>query len=367
MTFTLNERIKAFSSLGSQLKALVCAIEAGHEANLKSPAAQHFYHEIIDAPNHNPWFTVENVKLAVCAICEMLDNDKLKKWIGNYIHLIPEARYEQKKVAVIMAGNIPFVGFHDFLCVLMAGHQFLGKLSAQDKKLPVALAYLLMEIEPRFGASIEFSEGPIGGFDVVIATGSNNSARYFEHYFGKYPNIIRKNRNSIAILSGQETQEELLLLGKDVFSFFGLGCRNVSKLLFPRGYKLTELIEAWSGFKPLGDHHKFFNNYEYFKAVYIVKRAPFVDLGFCLLREDNALSSPVSVIHYEEYPFDNWVTEYLAKETDKIQCVASNNIFPGIKTIPFGKCQKPELWDYADGNDTMNFLYSINDLPIRTE
>lgn len=359
MALTISDRVKAFSNLGVALKQVIAAHHSGKPDMAGSPAALELYDEITQSPNHNPWFTTENVKLAIDALSEMLQGDKPAKWIENYLHLMPETVAEPKTVAVIMAGNIPMVGFHDFLCVLISGHKFLGKLSSLDRKLPVALANLLIETEPDFKDLIEFSEGPLGVFDAVIATGSNNSARYFNYYFGKYPHIIRKNRNSAALLTGAEPPEELQLLGHDVFSFFGLGCRNVSKLMVPQGFDITTLKNAWQPFKTLADNHKFFNNYDYFKAVYLINRSPFFDFDFCLLREEGSLSSPVSVVHFEEYQNKNRVSEYLLRETENLQCIASNENWPGIKTQAFGQCQNPGLGDYADQIDTMLFLAGL--------
>ncbi len=360
MQITISNRIQAFSALGVALEQIVAALECGRAERVHSQAARQLYHEIVESPNHNPWFTTASVKMAIEGLGEMLKGDKPEKWMGGYLALLPETMAVQKTVAVIMAGNIPLVGFHDFMCVLLSGHKFLGKLSSADRKLPIHLANLLIEIEPCFKESIEFSEGLLGRFDAVIATGSNNSARYFEYYFGKYPHIIRKNRNSLALISGNESPEVLQKLGSDVFSYFGLGCRNVSKLLIPKDYDFAALKNAWHPFKVLADQHKFYNNYDYFKAVYQINRIPIHDFDFCLLREESANSSPVSVVHYQEYPHADWVADYLMRESEKLQCVASDTQWPGIKTIAFGQCQKPELWDYADQVDTMLFLAGLS-------
>lgn len=359
MQIPIAQRVQAFSALGVSLEHIIAALGHNSPNLLNSQASRLLYNEIIEAPHHNPWFTSASVKMAFEGLVEMLRGDKPIKWMDRYSALLPETNQEQKTVAVVMAGNIPLVGFHDFLCVLMSGQKFLGKLSSADRRLPIALANLLIEIEPQFSGSIEFSEGPLGRFDAVIATGSNNSARYFEYYFGKYPNIIRKNRNSLALISGNESHDAFLKLGKDVFSYFGLGCRNVSKLMIPERFDVEVLKSAWKHFIDMANHHKFFNNYEYFKAVYLINKIPFHDFEFCLLREESAISSPVSVIHYQEYPHQNWIAEYLTREADKLQCIASDSPWPGIKTIDFGQCQSPELWDYADKVDTMLFLASL--------
>lgn len=360
MELTLERRLKAFTLLGEDLKAIAKALESDGEATFQRKAAQKVFLEAREAPNQNPWFSRDNVTRAISALGEMLDEGKLKQWVDAYPALASAEPSPARQVAVIMAGNIPLVGFHDFLCVLMAGHQFLGKLSSQDLKLPVAIAELLKEIEPLFDDWIRFSEKPITGFEAVIATGSNNSARYFEHYIGKYPHIIRKNRNSLAVLDGNESPEELKLLGEDVFSFFGLGCRNISKLLVPEAFDLSRLEDAWSDWRTIADHHKYFNNYEYFKAIHLVNRASFFDTGFCLLRQDAALASPVSVIHYEPYASGEILEQYLLRERENIQCIVGRPNKKGTARVPFGSSQKPELWDYADGVDTMAFLLNLS-------
>jgi hypothetical protein len=363
MQLTIDKRIQAFSLLGKELRSISTALKSGNKPLLQGSTAQEFFRAALDAQNQNPWFTAENVYHAIAALGEMLQESRLIKWVSAYPELMQDTKTVPKKVAVIMAGNIPMVGFHDFLCVLISGHHFLGKLSSQDNKLPVALGNMLIEIEPAFRESIVFSVDPLIGFEAVIATGSNNSARYFEHYFGKYPHIIRKNRNSVAVLQGDESPEELHNLGKDVFSFFGLGCRNVSKLLVPEGYNLSGLKEAWKAWEAVACHQKFFNNYEYFKAIFIVNRTPFSDTGFCLLRQDPSLSSPVSVVHFEEYPSVDWLTRYLANEAENIQCVVGREKEKGARIVPFGQSQQPELWDYADGTDTLKFLTGLSKTP----
>ena len=360
MELSIEKKIRAFSLLGKELKSVAESLEKGRNVGFDHSAAMELFLSAKDASNQNPWYTRQNVIMALYALGDMLEEGKLMLWIKSYPTLFsgnPEPLHE---VAVIMAGNIPLVGFHDFCCVLMTGNRFLGKLSSNDLKLPVAAASLLVEIEPLFADRIRFSETPISGFDAVIATGSNNSARYFEHYFGKYPHIIRKNRNSVAVVNGKETSEELKLLGDDVFSFFGLGCRNVSKLMIPESFDIPRLEAAWSKWESIINHHKYFNNYEYFKAIYLVNRTPFFDTGYCLLQKDSSLASPVSVIHFETYPSPEWLEEYLTKELDNIQCIIGYPDPKVSKKVPFGKSQQPELWDYADGVDTMNFLISLS-------
>jgi hypothetical protein len=244
------------------------------------------------------------------------------------------------KAGVIMAGNIPLVGFHDFLSVLISGNNIIAKTSSKDCELIVKISGILCDINPGFTDKIEFTNGPLTDFDVIIATGSNNSSRYFESYFSKYPNIIRKNRTSIAILDGNETDAELESLGTDIFSYFGLGCRNVSKIYLPEGYELSKLIQNWSTFA----------NYDFNKAVYLVNKEIFHDTGYILLKENNTLSSPVSVLYFEYFKSQFAAEQRIKKNMENIQCIV------GTDSIPFGKAQSPQLWDYADGIDTIDFL-----------
>ena len=249
-----------------------------------------------------------------------------------------------------MAGNIPLVGFHDFLTVLISGNNLIAKTSSKDSELIVFISEILCQVNPDFRNKIEFTDGTLTGFDVVIATGSNNTSRYFEYYFNKYPNIIRKNRTSISIIDGNETRSELEALGADIFSYFGLGCRNVSKIYIPEGYDLSKLSAHWVALSKCIDHQKYANNYDFNKAVYLVNREAFHDAGFILMKEDSKLASPVSVLYYEYYESQYAVKQQIYQLGDKIQCIA------GKHYIPFGKTQSPHLWDYADGIDTLQFL-----------
>jgi hypothetical protein len=301
---------------------------------------------------HNPWFTAENVRLAITAIAEELTEDNLTCWTKAY----PALREENKpmRVGVIMAGNIPLVGFHDFLSVLITGNTLLAKTSSKDYELLNYVSDMLCKLNPGFKERIEFTESTLINFDAVIATGSDNSSRYFNYYFGKYPHIIRRNRNSIAILEGDETSDEIEALGTDIFSYFGLGCRNISKIYVPRGYDIREITTNWKNFSRVITHRKYANNYDFNKAVWLVNKETFYDSGFLLLKEDARISSPVSVLHYEYYESQDAVKQQTELLKKKIQCVV------GKHNIPFGKAQRPHLWDYADGIDTIEFLLKKN-------
>jgi hypothetical protein len=296
----------------------------------------------------NPWFTPENVRRAITAIAEELTEENLTKWTNSYPRL--SEKTNPSKIGVIMAGNIPLVGFHDFLSVLITGNRIIAKTSSKDSDLITFLGNKLCSVNAAFSDRIEFTEGILAGFDAVIATGSDNSSRYFEYYFGKYPNIIRKNRNSIAIIEGDESDDEIEALGSDIFSYFGLGCRNVSKVYLPKGYDLIKLTKNWDYFTGVNTNIKYANNYDFNKAVYLVNKEFFHDTGFLLLKEEKKISSPVSVLYYEFYDSQDAVKQQTELLKEKIQCVI------GRLGIPFGKAQSPHLWDYADGIDTIEFL-----------
>ena len=307
------------------------------------------------AEDQNRWFTQENISIALRGISHMLQPEKLEKWLSAYGE-IPDV--DNKNVGLIMAGNIPLVGFHDLLCVLASGNSAVIKLSSQDEVLPTKLIGTISEISPELGSRIELSDGKLEGFTHIIATGSDNSARHFEYYFGKYPNIIRKNRNSIAIIHGSETQDELRALGKDIFRYFGLGCRNVSKVYLSDKVKPKTLMAALEDWNPIANHNKYFNNYEYHKAIFLVERMAHLDNGFLLLREDANLGCPVGVLHYQTYATLDQMKAEVKIHADRIQCIVASDKLGFENSVPFGKAQSPELWDYADGVDTMRFLLS---------
>jgi len=305
---------------------------------------------------YNAWFTAENVLKAVKSIGEMLNRHDLVKWLEHY----QINSGEPKKVGLILAGNIPLVGFHDVLCVLVTGNYALIKASSQDARLLKYVLELVCAIEPTFSDRYNFTERLVD-FDAVIATGSNNTSRYFEYYFGKVPNIIRKNRSSIAVLTGDETTEQLHRLGHDIFDYFGLGCRNVSKLLVPQGYNFNLFFESIEAFNDIINHHKYNNNYFYNKSIYLVNSDKHLDNDFLLLKEDTRMASPLAVMYFEYYDDLPALESRLNEEALQIQCIVSS-VALNIKSqvVDFGQSQEPELWDYADGVDTMAFLCALN-------
>ncbi len=312
---------------------------------------------IRDAAHYNGWFTEENVRNAIVAIGESLEKEKILRWLEPYRQMMTK-KEKPLTVGVVMAGNVPAVGFHDFLSVLMSGNLFLGRMSSDDNKLLPAIADILIGIEPQFKEYIEFTEDRLQNFHAVIATGSNNTSRYFEYYFGKYPNIIRKNRNGVAVLTGTEPEPELQKLGQDIFLYFGLGCRSVSKLFVPAGYDFGRLFSALSEYKDITHHHKYSNNYDYYRSIYLLNKVHHFSNDFLMIKEDVSYASPPSVLYFEYYDDLAKLAGRLKSEREYIQCIIGNpESVSGA--VPFGNAQKPELWDYADGVDTMEFLLKL--------
>ena len=311
--------------------------------------------EIInDELHYNAWFTPDNVEKAVRSIGEMLNIADLTTWLSKYTF-----NNSGKKVGLILAGNIPLVGFHDVLCVLASGNHALIKASSQDSHLVKYVLEKLTVIDDSFSGRYAFVER-LENFDAVIATGSNNTSRYFEFYFGKVPNIIRKNRNSIAVLTGNETAEQLYQLGHDIFDYYGLGCRNVSKILVPDDYNFNFFFESIQGYENIIHHHKYNNNYDYNKSIYLVNRDEHLDNGFLLVKKDDRFTSPLAVLFYSNYADEAAAEKIINDNSDKIQCVVSGiRLNVGNQVVNFGQSQQPKLWDYADGIDTMEFLAGL--------
>ena len=336
-----SERLQTFVALGEFLRSADAQPELDE-------IAQRAYHK-------NNWFTPINSQNALRAIADQfLTADKLSAWTNQYA----SEPTTPKTVGVVMAGNIPAVGFHDLLCVVMSGHKLLAKLSSQDFVLIHYLIQKLKEINPAFSGWIEEAER-LNAADAYIATGSNNTARYFEYYFAKKPHIIRKNRSSVGLLMGEESDDEFVHLGHDISDYYGLGCRNVSTLLVPEGYDFTPMLRALEPQASLYlNNHKYQNNYDYNKSVYLINAIPHLDNGYLLVTKNDGLVSPISVIYYQTYQTQDDVTNWLTAHKDQIQVVASAK---GWRTgsIPFGQTQCPSLTDYADGIDTMAFLSTL--------
>ena len=333
-----SERLAAFVALGQRLATI-------SPDELIELAAR--------ARNQNAWFDAPSVSAALAGLARMLAEEPLRHWAARY----PPEPTTVHQVGVVMAGNIPMVGFHDMLCVLLSGHVLLAKLSKDDTVLMLWLMEELTRIEPRFTNALKVLPR-LNAADAFIATGSDNTARYFEFYFGKKPHLIRRNRTSVGILTGQESSPELALLGSDIFQYYGLGCRNVSKLFVPAGYDFVPLLDALQVCEGVLNHHKYQNNYDYNKSILLVNRVPHFDTGFLLLTQNRALVSPISIVHYTEYAGEIDLVDQFTDVAAQTQCVVSAaGRFAG--SVPFGQAQAPGVADYADRVDTMEFLAQL--------
>ncbi|MDB9721294.1 acyl-CoA reductase, partial [Winogradskyella sp.] len=309
-----------------------------------------FKHQLKLAREYNGWFTEKNLKFSLESWSNALTDTNINQWVGHYSF----NSTAPKTVAIIMAGNIPLVGFHDFLSVLISGHSVLVKQSSNDKHLLPFLAKYLETVAPQFKGKITFTEQKLENFDAVIATGSDNTARYFEYYFKGKPSIIRKNRNSVAILTGQESTEQLEALSNDIFRYYGLGCRSVSKLFVPKDYNFEAFFKAVYKWHPIINESKYANNYDYNKAVYLMSEFNMLENGFLMIKEDKSYASPIATVFYEYYDTKKTMQQELAANKENIQCVVANGFL--ADEITFGNTQKPQLWDYADNVDTIEFL-----------
>ncbi|MDT8416547.1 MAG: acyl-CoA reductase [Lutibacter sp.] len=351
----LSQRIEAFAKLGEFFKQFsIAKIEKNENADFNPILFDAFKMQINRASEFNGWFTQENVLKAFESWSEALSIENLEKWTSNYE--ISENK-SPNNIAIIMAGNIPLVGFHDFLTVLLTGNNALVKLSSNDKHFLPLIAKFLEYYHPYFKTKISFTEKKLTDFDAVIATGSNNTKRYFEYYFGKYPSIIRSSKNSAAIITGKETKQELEALGDDIFQYFGLGCRSVSKIFVPVNYNFDLLFNALFKFNDIINVKKYENNYDYNKAIYLMSLFKIQDNGFVMLKEDSSYASPIATLFYEFYDsYENLLIK-LEAEKEAIQCIVCNE--NDLNFVKFGQTQRPKLWDYADGIDTFRFLLNI--------
>lgn len=349
----MQQRIDAFVKLGSFLSQFSQSdITKKENIEFNDLFFDGFKHQIKIAQENNSWFTKDNILFSLESWSNALTKENISKWLDNQ-----SFNKNKSNVAIIMAGNIPLVGFHDFLAVLISGHSVLVKQSSNDKNLLPFLAKYLEYVEPSIKGEIQFTEEKLENFDAVIATGSNNTARYFEHYFKGKPNIIRKNRNSVAILTGNESEEEMNALSNDVFQYFGLGCRSISKLFVPKGYNFDAFFNGMFSKKGIINNAKYANNYDYNKAVYLMSEFDLLENGFLMIKEDESYASPIATVFYEYYSDNNQLKEKLINDSDKIQCIVSKDF--NTSEITFGQTQHPQLWDYADGVNTLDFLAKI--------
>ncbi len=336
----LSQRINAFVTLGQQLGNI-------------AQQPQQYGDLFARIQGHNQWFDPKHITLALLEWSKQLNHKALKDWTQS----LPQQAAQVKTIALVLAGNIPLVGFHDILTALISGHKIQCKLSSKDPVLTRYIVEQLLAIEPDFESFVQWTDGPLKNFDAVIATGSNNSAMHFEHYFKNYPSIIRKNRTSVAVLTGQETEPQLQALTRDVFQYYGLGCRNVSKLYVPRGYDFQPFFGAAFSYGAIMQHDKYMNNYDYNKAVYLMGQVPLLDNEFVLLKEDTALVSPIAVVFYQYYDNLNELKVHLSGLIEQIQCIVG--VQDDLCSVDFGQAQCPLLDDYADGVNTLEFLNTL--------
>ena len=350
----LQERINAFHELGLFLE------QFSTKEFIKNSEVKHndlffdgFKHQIKLAKEHNGWFNLDNLIFSFKSWSNALKKNNIEVFLlkYNFNTLSP------KNVAIIMAGNIPLVGFHDFMCVLLSGHSVLVKQSSNDKHLlPFLAKYLEYNFEG-FKGNIHFTENKLDNFDAVIATGSNNTARYFEYYFKGKPSIIRQNRNSVALLNGNETEDDLKALSNDIFRYYGLGCRNISKVFIPKGYNFDAFFNGIYQWKDIINDAKYANNYDYNKAVYLMSEFDMLENGFFMIKEDESYSSPIATLFYEFYDDIDHIKQKLETDKNLIQCIVTNENIDG--KINFGETQSPKLTDYADSVDTLDFLTNL--------
>ena len=341
--------IQVFGQLGKALSAFTHNEQwPGYESGLTEEEFQSFQRLINKEVQINPWFTKENCIKALNGIVHLIEKESLESFSDSY-----QFTQKPKTVALIMAGNLPFVGFHDLLCVLITGNKALCKLSSSDSRIPAKLIEWMLEWNPELKDRIQVSLGPIKNYNAVIATGSNNSIAQFENYFGHVPHLFRKNRTSIALLDGSETDEELSGLASDCFDFFGMGCRNVSKLYLPAGFSLNRIFENFLGQAHLIQHHKYGNNYDYNRTIFLMNQIPFLDNNVFMLKEDEGIHAPLSVIYYEFYEEKELILNKLNSMKEELQAIVGHDF------IPFGKAQAPDITDFADGVDTCKWLNSL--------
>jgi hypothetical protein len=345
----LNDRIELVSELGQFFKKY---LDTNYD-NTNDDKLIAFEKTIQQGKLNNPWFTDQNMKVNLSYWAEKLNKYDLTQWMNNYDTM----NVSSKSVAIIMAGNIPLVGFHDFLSVFLCGHNSIIKLSSNDKHILPFLTNLMISINNELSKKIIYIEGKLQGYDAVIATGSNNTSRYFEYYFKNKKSIIRKNRNSIAVLDGSENEDDLSLLGDDIFTYFGLGCRSISKLYVPENYCFNLFFNSIFKWNDLINSHKYANNYDYNKAIYLMSEYKFFDNGFFMVKEGSELYSPISTINYEFYNDISTLKQKIKADDKDIQCIVSNTEIEN--KINFGETQKPSLSQYADNIDVVEFLLTI--------
>lgn len=336
----LEERIKALHHLGHKITT--------DNVDLRD--------KIQLAKLHNPWFTEENVWKALNGIkTAFLNRSALEDWAKAY----DITNSNPQRIGLVLAGNIPAVGWHDIMCCFIAGHISVIKLSDKDR---IIIPYLLDQLKVLDNRANQYFKivDKLKDFDAIIATGSNNTSKYFHYYFDKYPHIIRSNRNAVAVLTGNESDEDILNLGHDIFTYFGLGCRNVSSCFVPKDFDWERYLEIWhEEYKTLAHHNKYKNNFDHNISLYILNKETFLNNGCLLVKEDPSTASRIASLHYQIYNDTERLAQTLRKLEDQIQCIVSNEPIDGMATFLFGQAQTPSISDYADGVDTLSFLTQL--------
>ena len=336
------QTIASFSALGSLFRAYIA------EENSDSKWMQQLDNAIVTSSNQNKWFTKENLKFCIDTWGKTLTEQHVSEWLNSY-----EVHKTQQRLGLVLAGNIPLVGLHDVLCGLACGFHIEIKYSSNDSILLPFVVDFLTQTHPDWNGKVQFTDGKLTNFDKVIATGSNNTARYFHYYFKNVPHIVRQTRNGVAVLDGNESEEGLAALCTDIMQYFGLGCRSVSHLMVPENYDFNALFLALYEHRDIIHHNAYANNYDYNKAVYLMQEKDLLDNGFMMIKKDTGLNSPIACLHYSTYSSLEEAENNIRSQEEHIQCVVSTCL---DNTLGFGQTQHPKLDDYADHVDTMAFL-----------
>ncbi|MCH8555601.1 MAG: acyl-CoA reductase [Schleiferiaceae bacterium] len=350
MPLSLSQRIAVFSELGNFFRHYLNETPQ-NTGFLEAAYREKFTRAINKAQQHNGWFDKKQVHFAIAGWGQLLKKAELTEWTNA----LPEKTNSPKVVGIVMAGNLPLVGFHDLLAVLLSGHKAHLKMASDDQQLLPVILEMLLELAPEWEAHMAVVPR-LNTVDAVIATGSTNSTRYFQHYFGNKPNIIRGSRNSAAVIHADITDEQLELLADDIFQYYGLGCRSVSKLYVPETFDLNRIFGALMPYSDLVMNKKYGNNYDYHRAIYMMNKIPFLENGFVIFRESELLHSPVAVVHYQRYASLEKVEAQLQEQEQALQCVVADAQLDFPRRVGFGQAQRPGLADYADGVDTLEFL-----------
>lgn len=338
----MNLVANALIELGKELKA--------YTNNLLDDRLSLEYDEVIArAEINNPWFIKTFVLQALGVWADALTENGVDKWLKSY----PQGK-TAKNISVIGAGNIPLVAFHDCISVLASGHNLWLKCSTDDEILLPFIINRLLSFEKSLENSLELKTQGLQKADALIATGSNNSARYFEYYFRHMPMILRKNRSSVAVITDEVSNETLESLADDMFSYFGKGCRSVGKLFVPENFNIQRVFENSVKYSYFKNHNKYVNNFDYHRAIYLMNQDKFLENDFFVIRESDKMHAPVGVCFYERYSDLDKVKEKVNALSDELQVISGLD-----ESAAIGCNQMTTLLDYADGVDTMEFLQGV--------